>query len=327
MLNSAFIVPDSKLSMPRQIAVLLFPQFSNLCLANAIEPLRAANSLSRKVLYQWHFIGLDAGPVLSSSGLPVTPERALSDLAGADYLCVMPSYGYRDFTRAPILRRLRAAARRSEAVVGLDTGSLVLAAAGLLDGYRATSHWDVLTEFEESYPEVRVVRDRFVIDRDRLSCGGATTTMELMLELIARHHGPMLSLDVGALFMHGERPGAGPILPGVAGDRVVRAAAALMRRHLEQPLSIPDIARHLGLSQRGLEQRCLTAAGHSPQALYALIRMSEAQRLVQDTPLSVAEIAARVGYGDASAMTRRFRNTFGRSPRQMRAPTANGPNR
>lgn len=306
--------------MQRQIAILLFPQFSNLCLANAVEPLRAANTLSRKSLYQWHFIGLDAGPVLSSSGLPVTPEMALSDLAGADYLFVMPSYGHRDFTRAAHLRRLRAAAGRCGAVVGMDTGSLVLAAAGLMDGYRATSHWDVLTEFEESYPEVTVVQDRFVIDRDRLSCGGATTTMELMLELIAQHHGPMLSLDVGALFMHGERRGAAPHLPGVAGDRVVRAAAALMRRHLEQPLSIPEIARYLGLSQRGLEQRCLRAAGRSPQSLYALIRMSEAQRLVQDTALSVAEIAGRVGYADASAMTRSFRRAFGLSPRAMRAP-------
>ena len=313
--------------MHRQIAVLLFPQFSNLCLANMVEPLRAANTLSRKTLYQWHFIGLDAGPVLSSSGLPVMPEMALSDLVRADYLCVMPSYGHREFLRAPILRRLRAAAGRCAALVGLDTGSLVLAAAGLMDGYRATSHWDVLTEFEESYPEVTVVQDRFVIDRDRLSCGGATTTMELMLELIARHHGPMLSLDVGALFMHGERPGVGPLLPGVAGDRVVRAAAALMRRHLEHPLSIPEIARHLGLSQRGLEQRCQTAAGQSPQGLYALIRMAEAQRLVQDTPLSVAEIAGRVGYADASAMTRNFRRTFGLSPRAMRAPAVVTPGR
>lgn len=306
--------------MIRQIAVLLFPNFSNLCLANAVEPLRAANTLSRKTFYQWHFLGLDTGPVLSSSGLPVTPAMTLSDLTHTDYLCVMPSYGHRDFTRAAHLRRLRAAAGRSGALVGLDTGSLVLAAAGLMDGYRATSHWDVLTEFEESYPEVQVVRDRFVIDRDRLSCGGATTTMELMLELIAQHHGPTLSLDVGALFMHGERPGTGSHLPGVAGDRVVRAAAALMRRHLEQPLPIPEIARRLGLSQRGLEQRCHAAAGRAPQSLYTLIRMSEARRLVQDTALSVAEIAGRVGYADASAMTRSFRSAFGLSPRAMRAP-------
>ncbi|MBF9046972.1 helix-turn-helix domain-containing protein [Rhodobacterales bacterium LSUCC0031] len=311
--------------MPRKIAVLLFPHFSNLCLANAVEPLRGANTLARKTLYQWHYVGLDIGPVISSSGLPVTPEMTLADLGGADYLLVITSYGHRDFCTPSVARRLRAAAARMGALVGMDTGSVVLAAAGLLDGYRATAHWDVLTEFAEGFPEVDVVQDRFVIDGDRLSCGGATTTMELMLELIAQHHGPMLGLDVGALFMLGERPGTGPHLPGIAGDHVLRAAAALMRRHLENPLPIPEIARRLGLSQRGLEQRCKTAAGRAPLGLYAAIRLGEAYRLVQDTSLSVAEIAGRVGYADASAMTRAFRREFGLSPRALRLPAPQPP--
>jgi transcriptional regulator GlxA family with amidase domain len=304
--------------MPIRVAVLLFPDFSNLCLANAVEPLRAANDLSRKLLYRWHFVGLEAGQVPSSSGLPVTPEMRLSEMAGADYLLVMPSYGHRDHAKPETLRALRGAARNCGTLVGLDTGSLLLAAAGLMDGYRATSHWDVLSEFEEAHPEVEVVRDRIVLDRDRLSCGGATTTLELMLELIARHHGPMLSLDVGALFMHGERPAGLHRLPGLSGDRVLRAASALMRRNLEQPLPIPDLARRLGVSQRGLETRCIAAAGRSPQSLYGAIRMAEAFRLVEDTGLSVAEIAGRVGYADASAMTRAFRREFGATPRDLR---------
>jgi transcriptional regulator GlxA family with amidase domain len=311
-------LPDSKIARMIEVAVLLFPDFSNLCLANAVEPLRGANTLARKPLYRWTYLGLDGGPLQSSSGLPVTPEMRLSELPGADYLLVMPSYGHRKFATPDTLRALRAAARRCHAVAGLDTGSLLLAAAGLLDGYAATSHWDVLTEFEESFPEVRVLRDRTVIDRDRLSCGGATTTLELMLELIARHHGPKLSLDVSALFMHGERPEAGPHLPGLTRDRVLRAAAALMRRHIEQPLPIHDIARHLGISQRGLESRCRHAAGRTPQAVYTAIRMSEARRLVQETGLTVTEIAGRVGYADASAMTRRFRAEFGLTPQQLR---------
>ncbi|MHA7888079.1 MULTISPECIES: GlxA family transcriptional regulator [Roseicyclus] len=301
-----------------EVAVLLFPSFSNLCLANAVEPLRAANTLARKPLYRWTYLGLGAGQLHSSSGLPVTPGMRLSRMPGADYLLVMPSYGHRQLATPDTLRALRSAARRCRAVAGLDTGSLLLAAAGLLDGYRATSHWDVLTEFEEGYPEVQVLRDRTVIDRDRLSCGGATTTLELMLELIARHHGPKLSLDVSALFMHGERPEAGPHLPGLTRDRVLRAAAALMRRHVEQPLPIPELARRLGISQRGLEARCRAAAGRSPQGVYTAIRMSEAWRLVQDSPLSVTEIAGRVGYADASAMTRRFRAEFGASPQDIR---------
>jgi transcriptional regulator GlxA family with amidase domain len=318
MQNYATTLQDSKIAPMIDVAVLLFPSFSNLCLANAVEPLRAANTLSRKPLYRWTFVGMDGAPLQSSSGLPVTPEMRLSEMPGADYLLVMPSYGHRQLATPETLRALRAAARRCHALVGLDTGSLLLAAAGLLDGYAATSHWDVLTEFEERFPEVQVVRDRTVIDRDRLSCGGATTTLELMLELIGRHHGPKLSLDVSALFMHGERPETGPHLPGLTRDRVLRAAAALMRRHLEQPLPIPEVARRLGISQRGLESRCRAAAGRSPQGVYTAIRMSEAWRLVQDSPLSVTEIAGRVGYADASAMTRRFGAEFGATPQEIR---------
>ena len=310
--------------MTIHVAVLLFPAFSNLCLANSVEPLRAANSLSRKPLYRWEYVSLDGGPVPSSSGLPVTPGLSLPDLPKADYLLVMPSYGWRDLATPATVRALRAAARRVPTLVGLDTGSLLLAAAGLMDGHRATAHWDVLSQLEESHPEVEVVRDRVVMDRNRLSCGGAVTTLELMLELIAQHHGPMLSLDVAALFMHGERPETGPALPGLTRDRVLRAAAALMRRHLEQPLPLPEIARRLGISQRGLENRCAAAAGRSPQDLYAAIRMSEARRLVEDTPLSVTEIAGRVGYGDASAMTRRFRRSFGVTPQALRARLRDG---
>lgn len=306
-------------AMTVTVAVLLFPSFSNLCLANAVEPLRAANGLSRRELYRWQFVGLDDGPLQSSSGLPVTPEERLTALARTDYLLVMPSYGHRDLARPATLRALRAAARRCGTLVGLDTGSLLLAAAGLLDGYRATSHWDVLTEFEEDYPEVAVVQDRFVMDRDRFSCGGATTTLELMLELIARHHGPKLSLEVAALFMHGERPGPFPSVPGLHRDRVLLAAAAMMRRHLEQPLPIPEMARRLGISQRGLESRCRAVSGRTPQSLYVAIRLSEAHRLVRDTTLSVAEIAGRVGYADASAMTRAFRVEFGAAPQRLRS--------
>ncbi|MGP1357990.1 MAG: GlxA family transcriptional regulator [Roseicyclus sp.] len=319
MRSSRRTLQDSKFPLvPYRVAVLLFPSFSNLCLANAVEPLRAANTLSRRDLYRWQFAGLDAGQVLSSSGLPVTPELRLAEMPAADLLLVMPSYGHRELARPGTLRALRAAASRAGAVAGLDTGSLLLAAAGLMDGYRATSHWDVLSEFEETFPEVEVVRDRFVIDRDRLSCGGATTTLELMLELIARQHGAMLSLDVAALFMHGERPGALPRLPGLAGDRTLRAAAALMRRHLETPLAVPEIARRLGIGQRSLETRCRAAAGRTPQSLYAAIRMAEAFRLAEETSLSVAEIAGRVGYADASAMTRAFRREFGAAPQEVR---------
>nr|WP_229666002.1 GlxA family transcriptional regulator [Wenxinia marina] len=313
MQNWRRIMPNAK-----SVVVLLFPDFSNHCLANAIEPLRGANTLARRTAWIWQFVSVDGAPVRSSSGLPVQPEGRLADHPGGDLLLVMPSYGFEGHATPACLAALRGAARRFDALAGLDTGSWLLAAAGLLTGRRATIHWDELDRFAEAFPEVSVVDDRFVVDGDRLSCGGTTTTLELMLTLVEREGGPMLALDVAALFMHGERdPRLDPSLR-VPPDRLVRAAVALMRRNVEAPLPVAELARRLGLSQRALEAQFAAAMGRGPRSVYASVRLGTARRLAEQTTLSVAEIAARVGYANASAMTRAFRAEFGAPPRTMR---------
>lgn len=307
----------------RSVALLLFEGFSNLCLANAVEPLRAANTLARQPLYSWRHLALTADAVRSSSGLPVQPER-LAGQAGGDYLFVMPSYGYERQNTPELRRALREAASRFGTLVALDTGSWFLASAGLLSGRRATSHWDILTHLAEAFPEVEVVDDRFVIDGDRISCGGATTTLELMLALIENHHGAALALEVAALFMYGERDPRIDPLHHMPPQRTVQAAAALMRRNVERPLAIGEIAKGLGLGQRALELAFRTSAGTTPAAAYRRIRLNEALRLLEQTRQGVAEIAERCGYADATAMTRAFRREFGLSPRSMRRSFAAG---
>jgi transcriptional regulator GlxA family with amidase domain len=305
-------------SATEEVVLLLFPGFSNLCLANAVEPLRAANTLARRPLYRWRFMAMGTGPLHSSSGLPVTPD-ALDREARGDMLLVMPSYGHRDLATADTLRRLRGAAMRFGLVAGLDTGSWLMARAGLLDGYRATSHWDVLSGLSEDFPEVDVVSDRFVIDRDRASCGGATATLDLMLDLVGRRHGTALALDVAALFLYGGNAAAHmPVLP----QRTLREAAALMRQHLEEPLTIAAIASALGLSQRRLEALFRDHADLTPVQLYRRVRLAEAHRRVLETTQSIAEIAGRCGYADPAAMTRAFRAEYATTPRDLRRTVA-----
>lgn len=302
------------------VGILLFPGFSNHCLANAVEPLRAANGFAQRTLYRWHFLAVDERHLTSSSGLPVLAEARLSDHPRGDLLLVMPSYSHREASTPKTLRALRAARSRFGILAGLDTGSWLLAAAGLLDGRRATIHWDVLVEFAETFPEVDVVEDRFVLDGDRMSCGGATTTFEFMLELIGQHHGAMLQLEVAALFMHGERnPRLHPLIRAKP-SRIVSAAAAIMRRHIEDPIPIGEIARQLGVTPRALEQHFSSSADASPRRVYAAIRLRAARRLVEESRLSVVEIATRSGYRNASAMTRAFKREFGRPPQALRRP-------
>lgn len=298
--------------------MLLFDGFSNLCLANAVEPLRAANALSRKALYEWTFASMTDAPVRSSSGLPVQ-ATPLSSLLSGSYLFVMPSYGHEALAAPATGRVLRAAALRFETLAGLDTGAYLLAHAGLLDGRKATCHWDILSQAAEAFPEVNFTEDRFIIDGNRASCGGATTTLELMLELIEQRHGAALALEVAALFMYGERaPNLDPnrLIPR---HRTVQAAAALMRRHVEEPLTIDAIATRLHLNRRALELAFQAHAQMSPGALYRAIRLAEARRRLEQTRDSVAEVALRSGYRDATAMARAFKAEFGITPSAARA--------
>lgn len=320
MQNRAAIMPSrSAEGRSQRVAVVLFDQFSNHCLANTIEPLRAANTLARRRLYDWAFLSIDGRGVVSSSGLPVTPEAALSRAPGGDLLIVMPSYGFREHVTPIGARALRSATRRFRAVAGFDTGAWLLAAAGLLDGRRATIHWDEATAMAETFPEVDLRPDRFVIDGDRLTCGGVTTAFELVLHLIRRDHGAMLAAEVATLFMTGETASRRTAdAPPPTDHATVAAAVALMRRHLETPLSVTDLAARVGVGRKRLEAQFQAELGAGPGAVGRALRLREARRLAETGNRSVAEIAGRCGYQDAAALTRAFRAEFGLTPRDCR---------
>ena len=254
---------------------------------------------------------LDGAEAVSSSGLRLGADARLSDVGG-DVLMVMPSYGFLSHATVAASRALRAASKRFTTLAGLDTGSWLLAEAGLLEGYKATIHWDEIDRFSERFSDVYVQPDAVVFDRDRVTCGGASTAFTLALQLIVQSHGQALRLRVENLFAgaYSERP-----YPQVG---IVARAVQLMRSNLEEPLLIRDIAARLGRSQRHLEMQVREKMGANPQVIYRQMRLALARSLARDTELSVAEIAVRCGYQDASAMTRAFRAEFGTTPRALR---------
>jgi len=298
------------------VNVLLFDAFSNHCLANAIEPLRAANTLSRQALYEWRFFTLDGAPVASSSGLLISPHGPVTDARG-DLLMVMPSYRFQSHATWETARGLKAASKRHRRTAGLDTGSWLMADAGLLGGYRATIHWEELIGFGEAFPDVDVCRERFVIDRDRITCSGAMATFDLVLHLIAKDHGPLLAMEVGQLFM--SRTEAGLVTAQrTASGRLVQRAIDVMQQNLEEPLTLAAIARELGSTQKSMSQKMQRELKATPQAVYRRLRLGLARKLVQESDLAVSEIAGRCGYENASAMTRAFGQEFAVSPSQLR---------
>ncbi|CUK08137.1 Carnitine catabolism transcriptional activator [Shimia thalassica] len=300
----------------QHIGVLLFEGFSNHCLANTVEPMRAANMLSDQTLYDWRFLSLTGEAVVSSSGLEVTPHSRLADHAG-DMLVVMPSYGFLNHGGWHTQAALRAASHRYETLAAMDTGSWLLAEAGLLDSHRATIHWEELVRFSERFPEVDTVRERYVIDDNRITCSGAMAAFDLTMHLIGRDQGQALALEVAQLFM--SRDSARSHAGGASSSsRVINQALALMQEHLEHPLPISEIARRTGRTQKALETRMKADLGASPAQVYRRMRLTFARKLVNETDLAISEIALRSGYEDPAAMTRAFRKEFGTTPRDLR---------
>ena len=196
---------------PQQVDLLLFDAFSGHCLANTVEPMRAANTLAGRRIYGWRFLTLDGDTATSSAGMEVKAHARLADCSG-DMLIAMPSYDYRRLASEATGRALRAASQRYGVMAGFDAGAWLLAAAGLLDGYHATIHWEELPGFAEAFPTVDAQRLRHVRDGERITCSGALAAFELMLDLIAERHGQALRLELAALFMSPEATG-GQVIP------------------------------------------------------------------------------------------------------------------
>jgi transcriptional regulator GlxA family with amidase domain len=310
-----WIIPNDR---TQRVSFVLFDRFSNHGFANALEPLRAANTFLGRAAYDWRILTLDGGPVRTSAGVTILPDGRFDGTASGDALILLPSYGYRDFATAALARTLRSASKRFGVLIGLDAGAWLLASAGLLDGYRATIHFDEFDAFSERFPEVNAIRARWVDDGDRLTAAGAVTSFEMMMALIARSHGTALTLRIASLFSAPDPSAPGPLAPR-GSDRRVARAVALMEDSVERPRPLPDLAAEVGCSQRDLEARFARAFGATPRQVYGHIRLTAAHRLVTETPISVAEIAGRTGYDDASAFTRAFRREFGDTPRALRA--------
>ena len=171
--------------MTEDFYFLLLPEFSSIGFMSAIEPLRVANRFSG-ALYRWHILSADGGPVAASNGISLNAEGAFDSVKDASVVFVVA--GFEPLVRytreiADWLRRLD---RAGATLGGIDTGSFILAEAGLLDRKRVTVHWEAASAFQERYPALEVSPELFEIDERRITCAGGTASIDLMLDVIAR---------------------------------------------------------------------------------------------------------------------------------------------
>lgn len=308
---------------PYQIDMLVLPEFSLMSLAATIEPLRAANRASGQELYRWRLFSKEGAPAPTSSGIPLVMHGAFDPDAPRDALFVVAAFNAQRHA-VPLLGALRRVARRGVPLGGIESGTWSLARAGLLDGFRATTHWEDLEEFAAAFPAVTVVSDRYVIDRTRCTAGGAAPALDMILHMVRAQHGLALSLDVASIFIYDQKQTAEDPQRIVslghlaATDPKLAQAIRLMQARLDVPLPATDIARAVGISVRSLQQRFRAQLGLSPYAYYLGLRLAAARRMLQQTRRSTAEVAVAHGFGSGSAFARAFRARHGISPTEAR---------
>lgn len=301
-----------------------------MCVASAIDPLRAANRVCGRTVFDWKIVSLDGKSPLTTSGLPVFTAERFDSSASGDFLIIIGGFGSRSALSATDLVAFKRAAGMARAVAGIEAGTWVLARAGLLDGRSATTHWEDLEDFTAAFPDIDVRPDRYVIDGKTVTAGGASPGFDLMLHLIATRLGMAVALDVASVFVYDQARAPGDAQPLVSlgrldiYDRRLVGAIRLMESHIDQPLTVGAIARRANVAPRTLEILFSQAIGESPGAYYLRLRLNAARRLVLDTSEKMADIAARTGFSSPASFSRAFGRAFSMPPAAVRRQARNG---
>lgn len=306
------------------IELMILPDTNLILVAAVIEPLRAVNRLLGRTLYGWTITTPDGAPAATTSGIPIPADRAFDPDAGADPLFVLASYREAEQAGRGLIRRIGAAARARSHLIGVESGTWLMARAGLLADRAAAVHWEDHEAFTTAFPDIDVRPDRFVIDGRRITAGGASPTLDLMLELIAARQGPGTAIEVSRQFIYDQPRSAERAQHAAAFGRLalrdarVAAAVTIMEETVEDPLSIAEIARRAGVTARHLQSLFRRALGMRPQVYYHALRLNLGRRLLLETLLPALEIAGRCGFNSPSAFARAYRAHFGESPSETR---------
>lgn len=309
--------------MPQLIHFLLLPGFSAMGFISAVEPLRVANRF-KGPSYRWRVLSLDGGAVLASNGMSVNADATLAEVEPGGVLLIIAGFDPLACYGPPLQQALRRLDHAGVILGGIDTGPMVLAEAGLLDGYRATLHWEALDAFKERYPRLHVTQELFEIDRRRITCAGGTASIDLMLDLIGQSHGSELAVQVSEQFVLGRiRPRQDhqrmqiASRYGISNKKLVRVIGE-MEKNIESPLDTLTLAQSIQVSRRQLERLFQVHLELTPRAFYLRLRLDKARQLLQHSDMSVMEVGVACGFESASYFTRCYKACFGCSPRRDR---------
>lgn len=317
--------PVSRETAPIRHAILVFPGFPLMAFSAVIEPLRAANLLAGRPLYDWTVVADTSAPLRASNGLRITPDHGAAEAPDADRIIVCSGGDAEKLTADRALSWIRRQLRLGAAVGAVADASFFLARAGLLDGFACTLHWTSRPAFHEAFPDIDMRQDLFVIDRNRLTSTGGIGALDMMLEIIRRDHGAEIAAAVADWFVHSplradvDRQRMPLRLRTGISDETVLSAIAQMERALDDPPEIRALAARLGLSPDRLERLFRRETGQSPRSYLRHLRLRHAADLLLHSSAQIDAVGIACGFLSASSFSRAFRAEFGCTPREMRA--------
>ncbi len=313
---------------PEQFGFLLLPSFSLMAFSSAVEPLRAANTIAGRKLYEWTMISMDGQAVPASNMIDIMPNTSVATEKRFDYLFIVGGTGAEKIRDPRAINFIRKLSRIGTVIGAVSTAPYLLAYAGLLDNRRCTIHWEYLDGFREDFPYLDISEELFEIDGNVITCSGGTAAIDLLLHLISHSHGHDLATHVSEWFLHKQireqsehQRMALRFRVGVSHPKLL-SAIQFMEENLETPLDREEIAEAVGLSTRQLERLFRKYLNSTPRKYYFGLRMQRARILLRQTSMSVLDVALACGFVSASHFAKCYREFFGHSPRRDRASEA-----
>ncbi len=315
----------------RRFIFLLLNRFTMLSFACAIEPLRLANRVLGEDCYSWALAGEGGREAVCSNGVSFRLDMGLDEIARDDTVFVCGGIDVQEATTRPVLNWLRREARRGVTIGGLCTGAFTVAKAGLLEGKRATIHWENQDSFLEEFEGVKLTKSVFVADGNRMSTAGGTASIDLMLKIIADDHGEEVANSTADQLIYSQirtdqdtQRLSIPTRIGVRHPKLSKVIQ-MMEANIETPISPATLAEDVGMSTRQLERLFRRYLSRSPKRYYMELRLQKARNLLMQTDMSVINVALACGFASPSHFSKCYRAHYQTTPYRERGTHGSGP--
>ena len=309
---------------PINFVFVLLNKFSLLSFASALDSLRIANRMANRKLYSWTLTGEDGDLVHCSAGTAFKLDSELKELQRDEVIMICGGVDVQAATTKRVLNWLRREARRGLKIGGLCTAAYTLAKAGLLEGKRATIHWENSDSFSEEFDSVELTKSVFQVDGSRMTTAGGTSSIDLMLKIIADDFGEELANAVADQMIYSSirtdqdmQRLSTPTRIGVRHPKLSQVIL-MMEKNIEEPISPSILAKDVGMSTRQLERLFRRYLSRSPKRYYMELRLHKARNLLMQTDMSVINVALACGFSSPSHFSKCYRAHYNTTPYRER---------